>query len=131
LEPANGSSGKLKAQKAVKIIGENFGLALDPEPEVLQLSSVWKRLAELRKQCGQKIRVLRNGDLITFTSPDTPEKRRGIWRITSVQNAEKGIKIDLFRPDQLVRSKESWREVPIGNLHKYQVKIIKTKLTGI
>jgi CRISPR-associated endonuclease Csn1 len=131
LEPANGSSGKLKAQKAVKIIGENFGLALDPEPEVLQLSSVWKRLAELRKQCGRKIRVLRNGDLITFTSPDTPEKRKGIWRISSVQNAEKGIKIDLFRPDQLVRSKESWREVPIGKLHEYQGKIIKPKLTGI
>lgn len=131
LEPANGTIGKLKAQKAVKIIGENFGLALDPEPEVLQLSFVWKRLAELRKQSGRIIRVLRNGDLITFTSPDTPEKRRGIWRITSVQNAEKGIKIDLFRPDQLVRSKESWREVPIGNLHKYQVKIIKPKLTGI
>lgn len=131
LEPNNAGKGKLKALKAAKIIGENFGLALDPEPEVLQLSSVWQRLKELRKRHGRKVRILRNGDLISFSSPDLPEKRRGIWRISSVQNAEKGIKIDLFRPDQLVRSKESWREVSIGNLNKYQVRILKPKLTGI
>jgi CRISPR-associated endonuclease Csn1 len=131
LESLDGKKGKLKALKAAKIIGENFGLALDPEPEVLQLSSVWKRLEELRKRHGRKVRILRNGDLVTFTSPDLPEKRKGYWRISSIQNADSGIKLDFFRPDQLVRSKDSWREVPLSNLSKYQIKILKTGLVGI
>lgn len=130
LEPINGSNGKLKAQKAVKIIGENFGLALDPEPEVLQLSSVWKRLAELRKQCGGKIRVLRNGDLIKLTSPDAPEKRRGVWRVMSVKNSKNGPALDLGRADQIGVSQQSWREVRVASLLRDGMRIVKPRLVG-
>jgi CRISPR-associated endonuclease Csn1 len=127
LEPANGSSGKLKAQKAVKIIGENFGLALDPEPEVLQLSSVWKRLAELRKQSGRKIRVLRNGDLITLTSPDTPETRKGFWRVMSVKNNTSGLALDLARPDEI---KATWINSLVKSHLKNGLKITNGSFVG-
>jgi CRISPR-associated endonuclease Csn1 len=130
LEPAAESTGKLKAQKAVKIIGENFGLALDPQPEVLQLSSVWKRLAELRKQSGRKIRVLRNGDLITLTSEDIPEKRRGVWRVMSVKNSKNGPSLDLGRADQIGVSQQSWREVRVASLLRDGMKILKSSLVG-
>lgn len=127
MEPADGSNGKLKAQKAVKIIGENFGLALDPVPEVLQLSSVWKRLAELRKQCGRKIRVLRNGDLITLTSPDTPENRRGLWRVMSVKNNASGLALDLSRPDEI---KATWINSLVKSHLKNGLKITNGSLVG-
>ena len=130
LEPAGGSNGKLKAQKAVKIIGENFGLALDPEPEVLQLSSVWKRLSELRKQSGRRIRVLRNGDLITLKSPEIPEKRRGIWRVMSVKNSKNGPSLDLGRADQIGVTQQSWREVRVSSLLRDGMRIVKPRLIG-
>lgn len=127
LEPANGTNGKLKAQKAVKIIGENFGLALDPEPEVLQLSSVWKRLVELRKQCGRRIRVLRNGDLITLTSPDTPESRKGLWRVMSVKNNTSGLALDLARPDEI---KATWINTLVKSHLKNGLKVVNASLVG-
>ena len=46
----HGQSAKLTANKSVLIIGENFGVALDPEPEIIPFHKVWHRLAELRKK---------------------------------------------------------------------------------
>ena len=127
LESVDGKKGKLKALKAAKIIGENFGLALDPEPEVLQLSSVWKRLHELRKRHGRKVRVLRNGDLITLTSPETPEARRGLWRVMSVKNNTDGLALDLARPDQI---KATWFNTLVQSHLKNGLKIVNTRLTA-
>jgi len=131
LEPGNNGSGKLKVLKAAKIIGENFGLALDPEPEVLQLSSVWKRLNELRKRHGRKVRLLRNGDLITLSSPDVAEKRRGVWRVMSVKNSKNGPSLDLGRADQIITSTQSWREVRVASLIRDGMRVLKPKLTGV
>lgn len=127
LDPVNGAVGKLKAQKAVKIIGENFGLALDPEPEVLQLSSVWKRLEELRKQFGRKVRILRNGDLITLTSPSIPENRRGFWRVMSVKNNSSGLALDLARPDEI---KASWINTLVKSHLKNGLKVVNASMIG-
>jgi CRISPR-associated endonuclease Csn1 len=127
LDPNNGDKGKLKALKAAKIIGENFGLALDPEPEVLQLSSVWQRLKELRKRHGRKVRVLRNGGLITLTSPETPEARKGLWRVMSVKNNTSGLALDLARPDQI---KATWINTLVQSHLKNGLKIVSTSLTA-
>ena len=127
LESVDGKKGKLKALKAAKIIGENFGLALDPEPEVLQLSSVWKRLHELRKRHGRKVRILRNGDLITLTSPDIPVARKGLWRVMSVKNNSSGLALDLARPDQI---KASWINTLVQSHLKNGLKIVNTSLAA-
>ena len=127
LESVDGKKGKLKALKAAKIIGENFGLALDPEPEVLQLSSVWKRLKELRKRHGRKVRILRNGDLITLTSPDIPVARKGLWRVMSVKNNSSGLALDLARPDQI---KASWINTLVQSHLKNGLKIVNTSLAA-
>jgi CRISPR-associated endonuclease Csn1 len=130
LESREATPGKLKSLKAVKIIGENFGLALDPEPEVLQLSSVWKRLKELRQAHGRAVRILRNGDLITLLSEDVPEHRRGNWRVMSVKNSKNGVSLDLGRADQTAVSSQSWREVRVSSLLRDGMKILKPRLTG-
>jgi CRISPR-associated endonuclease Csn1 len=128
LEQKDGENGKLQSLKAVKIIGENFGLALDPEPEVIQLSNVWKRLREVRQQHGRPIRVLRNGDLITLTSPDVDEKRRGLWRVMSVKNNSSGLALDLARPDE---TQSTWINTLVQSHLKNGLVTISTSLSGL
>jgi hypothetical protein len=128
LESKQPTSGKLKTLKAVKIIGENFGLALDPEPEVLQLSSVWKRLRELRQAHGRPVRILRNGDLITLSSANVPEQRRGNWRVMSVKNNTKGLALDLARPDE---TKATWINTLVQSHLKNGLKIVDARLSGV
>eukprot|EP00903_Cladosiphon_okamuranus_P004033 g4031.t1 len=62
--PKNGK-GKLAAVRGALIIGENYGIALDPEPTVIPFHDVTARIAKLRESNGSKaIRLLRNGMLI-------------------------------------------------------------------
>jgi hypothetical protein len=78
------------------VIGDNYGLALDPEPEIIPFHKVWVRLRELReKNGGRPVRVLRNGMLIRMPTG----KFAGIWRIFSVKNNTSGMALDLGRPD--------------------------------
>ena len=75
--PTNGI-GKLAAIKGAMIIGENYGLALDPAPTIIPFHNVPARLAELRKANGGKsIRVLRNGMLVRV---ENWEGKNGIWQ---------------------------------------------------
>lgn len=122
----NGQSAKLKANKSVLIIGENFGVALDPEPEIIPFHKVWHRLAQLRKKNkGRAVRVLRNGMLIGV--PTGLEARRGLWRICSVKNSKRGVTLDLARPDQCAAT---WREVAIKRLQRDGMKIVQPLLHG-
>jgi HNH endonuclease len=88
--------GKLSKLKAVLVVADNYGLALDPEPTILPFHKVWNRLRELKtKNGGKPVRVLRNGMLIKLGKG----KRAGIWRIFSIKNAGVGILLDLGKPD--------------------------------
>jgi hypothetical protein len=74
------SQGKLKAIKGAMIIGENYGLALDPEPSVIPFHQVQQHLDELRLANGGKpVRVLRNGMQIRILSG----ANSGTWKIFS------------------------------------------------
>lgn len=88
--------GKLHLLKAALVIADNFGLALDPEPQIIPFHNVWNRLRELRASNGNKpVRVLRNGMLIHIPRG----KFVGAWRIFSVKNNTSGIALDIGRPD--------------------------------
>lgn len=123
--------GKLSANKAVLVIPDNFGVALDPRPAIIPFHKVWTRLQDLTKDNGGKRpAILRNGQLI-----HVPEgKYKGIWRIFSAKNNATGMAIDMGQPD-VVRLKNKTEghkiNVLLASLLKNKMTGIKTPLTGI
>lgn len=123
-----GGSGKLKSIQGAMIIGENYGLALDPAPEVIPFHQVQERLEKLRESNGGKpVRVLRTGMLIRLTNQGT---RDGIWSISTVQAS---LKIDLLRPGTCGRPKKGenvWREVLVRGLLTKGLEILPRRYSG-
>ncbi len=128
-------SSKLKPLKAAIEIAGNYGVALDPQPVVIRHIKVFKQILALKEQNGGKpIRILKNGMLVRLTSSKDP-KREGIWRIASIKDGKKGIKLDMQRPYSAVPLKKkhesNWLEVDLVSLlTKYQIKIYSTSYTG-
>jgi HNH endonuclease/RuvC endonuclease subdomain 3 len=115
LNPKSGS-GKLKAIKGVMVIGENYGLALDPQPQIIPFHDVQKRLDDVRAaNGGMPVRVLRNGMLIRVNNWSG---KNGLWRI---QSCKASMKLDLAKPHEI---KSSWREVMISSLLARGVEIL-------
>ncbi len=126
-QPKNGH-GKLKAIKGAMIIGENYGLALDPEPTIIPFHQVQQQLDELRaRNSGKPVRVLRNGMLIRLTGQGT---RDGIWRINSIKAS---LHLDMTRPaiyGQPSKGNGVWRQVLVANLLKNGLEILPRRYTG-
>jgi CRISPR-associated endonuclease Csn1 len=121
LNPKQGA-GKLKAIKGAIVIGENYGLALDPEPTAIPFHDVTARLNSLRDaNKGKAVRVLRNGMLIRVNNWTGKE---GLWRIMSCKAS---MKLDLARPQE---TKASWREVAIPSLLTRGLTILPRRYTG-
>lgn len=130
LEPANGA-GKLRANKGVLVIPDNYGVALDPQPTIIPFHKVWSRLQDLKNANGGKMpRVLRNGQLIRVTAG----KYTGIWRVFSAKNNASGMAVDIGQPD-VVRLKNKTEghkiNVLLATLIKSKVTIVGAPLTGI
>jgi CRISPR-associated endonuclease Csn1 len=90
--------GKLGAQKGVRVIAENYGVALDPTPTVIPYFKVHSKLRELAAANGGKWpRVLRNGMVISVGAGTY----KGRWRIKSVKDNADGLALDLCAPDAL------------------------------
>jgi hypothetical protein len=90
--------GKLSALKGALVIGENYGVALQPEPTMIAFHQVKKQLEELRmKNGGKPVTVLRNGMLIRVAGGDFA----GVWRVRSCKNkAAKGLVFNLTHADR-------------------------------
>ncbi len=122
LDPAPGNpSPKLKPLKAVKIIDDNFGLALCQkdnnqegklEPHIIVRRNVWRHLENLKEDNDRRLpHVLRKGQLIKATilqfegrgrpkKGAIPKEYPGIWRIASIKAASGGdVELDLTTPD--------------------------------
>lgn len=118
--------GKLSRNKAVLIISDNFGLALDPEPQIIPFHKVPQRLAKLRqKNGGKKPRILRNGMLIRISN--WPGKE-GMWRIYSCKANTSGIALDLGDSQSM---KANWINVRLSSLLAKGFEILNPPLTGI
>jgi hypothetical protein len=127
IDPKNGT-GKLQSITGAMVIGENYGLALDPKPTVIPFHDVPARLAQLaRENGGKNVRVLRNGMLIRLAGQGN---RDGIWMIYTVQAT---LKIDLVRPGTVGRPKKGdnvWREVAVKGLLIKGIEILPLKYSG-
>jgi hypothetical protein len=127
LEP-KGDAGKLHALSGALVIGENYGLALDPSPTIIPFFNVQARLEALREANGGKpVRVLRNGMLIRLHGQGV---RDGIWRVNSIKAS---LKVDMTRP--LVYGQPSsglgvWREVAVSNLLNKGIELLRRRYTG-
>jgi CRISPR-associated endonuclease Csn1 len=136
LEPLQGT-GKLKRQNGVRVITDNFGVAiLDHAPEgeeqfvVIPWHRVWHRLEELKeKNGGKRPRVLRNGMLIEISGlVGKMATKAGRWRVFSVKQTKT---LDLGAPDRVVMESKGigvWREVSLESLGPGRIRIISTGL---
>jgi HNH endonuclease len=129
--PKNGV-GKLKAISGAMIIGDNYGIALDPTPTVIPFHDVTARLEALKQTNGGKpIRVLRNGMLIRIRG----DKYAGVWQIRSINNDRiKGLLMDLSSPGMIPyrESHKAWckRDVNLRTALKGGVEILPLRYTG-
>jgi len=119
-------AGKLNRIKGAKQIGENYGIHLNSEPQIIPFHQVHARLAKLGKSP-----VLRKGQII-----QVPQGRyQGTWKVFSVKDtANMGLVVDLGYPDRVRLSSKGERQkinVSLKTLRKEGLKLLKVPLTGI
>jgi len=130
------AAAKLKRIKAVKVLGDNFGLALDPEPTLIRPHKVWHQLEALRKVSGGKpVRLVRKGTLIRVLRAKTPKvDYRGVWMVRGTTlNQRAGFLLDLSPADQITyrRQPGCFENVSVATLLKCGLEVVKAPLTGI
>jgi CRISPR-associated endonuclease Csn1 len=120
-------AGKLQRLKGALVVGDNFGIALDPQPSILPFHKVWPRLMELKAKNGGKMpRVLRNGQLIQVPTG----RYRGTWRVFS---SKATMTLDLGVPDKVrleSKGEGQKREVQLRTLLEDGMKTLNSPLTG-
>jgi CRISPR-associated endonuclease Csn1 len=135
LAPIDGK-GKLRPQKGVRVITDNFGLAiLDHAPEgeekfaIIPWHKVWWRLGELTKRnAGRPPRILRKGMLVHIPRG----KYSGIWMLRSVKA---NYHVDMCFPDivnhTISGKRDRKREVALASLLKDSLAILPASLAGV
>lgn len=120
--------GKLQELKAVKVISENYGLALDPKPEIIPFAQVWRRLAELRAENdGKPVRVLRKGSLFRVGQG----KFAGEFKVFSIKKNHNGLSLDIGprdipRPLNKMTAQGHYINVLLSSLLKGGLEIMDT-----
>jgi HNH endonuclease/RuvC endonuclease subdomain 3 len=129
------AAAKLKRIKAVKVLGDNFGLALDPEPTLVRPHKVWHQLETLRARNGGKpVRVLRIGCLIQVKEKAPRSDYRGVWMVRGLQlNQKAGYLLDLSPADQILYrgQPKCFQNVSVATLLKCGLEYVKTPLCGV
>ena len=142
LQPSNGN-GKLQRQKGVRVITDNFGVAiLDHAAEggdgfvVIPWHRVWHRLDELKgRNGGKRPRVLRIGTLVQVPNKSGRSDYRGVWMIRGAQlNQRQGFLVDISAPDVITyrvsgRS-DCFQNVRLKALCDGGLSILATTMTG-
>ncbi len=137
LEPHD-SPGKLTPMKGVRVIADNFGVAIldhAPNPEdkfvIIPWHKVWHRIAELKeKNEGKPVRVLRNGQLIRVSQGTY----KGIWTVFSVKNNSGGVAVDVGFTDVVrLQNKTEGHKInaSFATIVKGGLEILKSSLCGV
>ena len=124
---------KLKKLKAVKVLGDNFGLALDPEPTLIRPHKVWPQLQSLRNANGGKpVRVVRKGILIRVPKKGIRPKYEGVWMVRGVTlNQRAGFLLDLSAADQVHRRQPGCLEnISVSTLLKCGLEVLRAPPAG-
>lgn len=90
-------NGKLAKLKGVLIIDGNYGVVLEPEPEVIPHIKVWEQMLKARSRNNDRNpRLLRNGHVIEIPPREgNPYKYSGRWRVRSIKDTAQGIMLQL------------------------------------
>jgi len=118
--------GKLKKNKSVLVISDNFGLSTGSPPRIIRHHEVPKQLSQLaRENSGRVPPILKIGSIIDVASGTW----KGIWRITSIKETEAyGLSVDVATLDGCKLAKGNAR---ILQMIEDGMKIIKPGLTGL
>ena len=138
-----GGNGKLKLQNGVRVITDNFGVAIldhaileEERFAVIPWHRVWHRLEELKvKNSGKPLRVLRIGNLVRVLNKSGRSDYRGLWAIRGIQiNQKQGVLIDLSGPDVItyrVPGREDCKQnVRLASLVESGLELLKPCLVG-
>jgi CRISPR-associated endonuclease Csn1 len=132
LNPTGTLPGKLSAIKAVKVLGDNFGVAaitekgVEPKFEMLRPRKVFEQLEKLRQiDPNARLQIIRKGTLFRLTENDNSQTLLRIFGCG--ERPGRGIYFDAGNPD----AKDREREIPISAFTKGNANIIETTLTGI
>ena len=121
---------KLKALKGTLVVEANYGVTLDPRPQVITYFQVWKQIKELQRQNGGRhVRILRNGDMISVKDG----KYAGLWRIHSIKNANFGIALDIASLDTVKaknKTEGSRMNVRLKSLLEGELQILNVGFCG-
>ena len=125
---SGGGIGKLQRNKSALVIPDNFGLALDPVPQIIPFHKVHVRLRDLKIQNGGKWpRVLRNGMIIQVSAG----RYSGIWRVFSVKAS---LTIDIGSADKVALASSGLgqkREVLVKTLLRDGLAVVDAGYTGV
>jgi hypothetical protein len=132
----NPAESKLKPIKAVKVLGDNFGIALDPEPTLIRPLHVWRQLQTLKAANGGKWpRVVRKGMLIRVLRAKSEKVNySGVWMVRGVYFKQKGgFMFDLSPADYIEyrRIKGAFETVSVATLIKCGLEVLRSPLCGI
>lgn len=129
--PAGKGEGKLAKLKGALVIADNFGVALDPQPQIIPFHKVHARLKEIAETNGGKWpRVLRNGQLIRVKTGGYA----GVWRIFSIKNNSSGMAVDIGQPDVVrLRNKTDGHKINVvlATLLKNGLEPVRGHLYGV
>jgi hypothetical protein len=130
------AAAKLKRLKAVKVLGDNFGLALDPEPTLIRPHKVWHQLEKLRKANDKKpVRLIRKGAIIrVLRAKSATVDYQGVWMVRGTTlNQRAGFLLDISPADQITyRGQPGCRSnVSVATLLKCGLEVLKAPLCGV
>lgn len=118
--------GKLAASKSVLLLNQNFGIALDPSPQIIPFHDVSRRLKDLkRSNLGMPVRVVRSGSLIQVKSGTN----KGIWIVTSAM-ASMLLKIKSPHYTAYDEVRPMARKISLSSLLRDGLDILPRRYTG-
>jgi len=132
LPPLGQPGGKLAKLNGVRVIADNYGVAILNNSElppkerfvVIPFANVWKRIEELRAcNSGKSVKVWRNGQVITLAKGN----RAGKWRICSIKNNASGMALDLSPVESV---KPTWSNCLLKSLLRDGAQRLNPTLTG-
>ena len=136
--------GKLTPQKGVRVITDNFGIAiLDHAAEdeekiiILPWHKVWPRIQELKaRNAGKQPRLLRNGMLIRVPNKVGRSDYRGTWMIRGTKfNRKNGVMVNFTVVDTIETvgsgRNDIYENVRVQALVESGMEVLKNSLTGV
>lgn len=141
LPPPGGKGGKLAAVNGVRVIADNFGVAILTDPAlppaerfvIIPFASVWQRIKELtERNGGKRPTILRIGNMV-----EIPRGRYvGRWMIRGVQiNQRAGLLVDLSFADTIIYRvagrADAKQNVSLSTLVKDGLQPLKVGLSGM